>query len=319
MNAQRNLPLKRAAKMMSLAVLVLLSFLFTGTLTHANNIYVSNWGSNPGFGYIEDLESSGNGSVFSSIPEVPTGLAFDSSANLYVTGDFAGGAKIEKFNSNGQATVFATSGLYAPKGLAFDGAGNLYVANTGPIVGDGVPRGTIVKFGTNGFGSVFASSLDLPDGLAFDSSGNLYLSCGGTNGTIVKFGGNGIGSVFASGLSRPNGLAFDSSGNLYVGCGDANTIEKFDANGNGSVFASSVLADPVGLAFDGDGNLYVANFQGNTISKFDVSGNGSVFSNSGLNAPTFIALQIPEPAGWTLVMIGVIALTGRRLVRRPLS
>lgn len=69
-------------------------------------------------------------------------------------------------------------------------AQNLYVSNNG--------NGTIEKFGTNGVGTVFASSgVYNPVGVAFDSSGNLYVANNGYS-NIEKFNANGVGTVFAS-------------------------------------------------------------------------------------------------------------------------
>ncbi len=95
----------------------------------------------------------------------PIGLAFDSSGNLYVANN--ANNTIEKFDSNGNGTVFASSGLDNPAGLAFDSGGNLYVANFN--------ANDIEKFDASGQGSVFALSTDAfePTGLAFSSSGDL--------------------------------------------------------------------------------------------------------------------------------------------------
>jgi hypothetical protein len=132
---------------------------------------------------------------------------------------------ILKFDSSGNESVFANSGLNTPWGLAFDGSGDLYVANAG--------NNTIEEFNLNGTGSVFATSrLDCPIGLAFDGSGNLFVANYGNN-TIEEFNPNGTGSVFAttsSGVSNPYGLAFFGD-DLYVGNAGNNTIEKFNSTG----------------------------------------------------------------------------------------
>ena len=157
--------------------------------------------------------------------------SFAHADNIYVSN--AGNNTIEKFDSSGNGTVFASSGLDWPRGLAFDSAGDLYVANQ--------DNNTIEKFDSSGNGTVFASSgLDMPVGLAFDSAGNLYVASWHSD-TIEKFDSSGNGTVFAtasSGLAGPEGLAFDSSGNLYVANYWSDTIEKFNANGVGTVFAS---------------------------------------------------------------------------------
>jgi DNA-binding beta-propeller fold protein YncE len=65
---------------------------------------------------------------------------------------------------------------------------------------------------------------------------------------------------------------------------------------------------PVGLAFDSAGNLYVANHGNNTIEEFGTNGVGSLFADTGLDDPTFLAVEVPEPASWTMVALGLGAL-----------
>jgi DNA-binding beta-propeller fold protein YncE len=108
-----------------------------------------------------------------------------------------GYSRIEKFNSAGQGSFFASS-LNAPLGLAFDSSGNLYAALDG--------SSEIEKFNSAGQGSVFASGLNAPYGLAFDSSGNLYAGLDGSS-EIEEFNSAGQGSVYASGLNSPTFIA----------------------------------------------------------------------------------------------------------------
>ena len=157
-------------------------------------------------------------------------------------------------------------------------------------------------------------------GMAFDNSGNLYVANFGAS-TIAKFDSSGQGSIFASsGLNGPRGLVFDSSGNLYAANSVTSTIWKFDSSGNASPFASTFLNSPSGMAFDSSGNLYVANSGASTIAKFDSSGQGSIFASSGLNQPWDIAVQIPEPATWSLLALAIgVFLAGQRLRHRTSS
>jgi len=253
---------------------------------------------------------------------------------------------ILKFDSNGNESTFANSGLDIPEGLAFDGSGNLYVANAGNntieefnATGSGsvfaaassglsfpvsvafdasgnlfvanAGNSTIEEFGTNGTGTTFASAasgLDIPEGLAFDSSGNLYVA--NYNDTILKFSSTGSGTVFtASNLNNPMGLAFDSSGNLYVANAGNNTIEKFNPSGSGTLFSNTnVLFEPEGLAFDNSGNLYVANRRSTgSILEFNQEGDMSVFA-SGFGDPTYLLDQIPEPSSLLLTALGAVSL-----------
>jgi secreted PhoX family phosphatase len=238
---------------------------------------------------------------------------------------------ILRFDSSGNQSVFANSGLDFPDSLAFDNSGNLYVANAG--------NNTIEEFGSSGTGSVFAtatSGLDFPTDLAFDSSGNLFVA-NAANNTIVEFNSSATGSVFAtasSGLDMPEGLAFDSSGNLYVANyndtilkfntnGVASTFATagvsnpqglaFDSSGQGSVFATHLtngnpsVSGPEGLAFDSSGDLYVANHNGGDVLEINPEGEMSVFA-SGFGDPAGIAIEVPEPSSLLLSALGAVSL-----------
>jgi sugar lactone lactonase YvrE len=241
----------------------------------------------------------------------PTGLAFDTSGNLYVA-NFLGNT-ISKFNSSG-GYVSNISGLSGPVGLAFDSTGILYVAS-------GI--NTIGKFNASDtyIGSISDPNLNSPTGLAFDISGNLYASC--YNTTISKFNSSGTYvSSINSHLYNPNGLAFDSSGNLYVANTAIYSIRKFNALGGytGSIddpTNSSYLNGPVGLTFDSLGNLYVANWLGYMVSKFDSSGNFLTSWSTYPAAPFYLAFRpipVPEPSTYILAAIaaGVMAYLARR-------
>ena len=194
--------------------------------------------------------------------------------------------------------AFGTNTLLSfPAALAFDRAGNLYVANT--------ISGTIVKFDTNGVGSLFASSsLARISSLAFDKADNLYVASEDDN-RIWKFATNGVGSVFATNsfvLTNKTGyvytgashLAFDRAGNLYCatdpqsgypdfswGAYTNYLIVKFTTNGSVSVFATNAGTSFWGsqLAIDSAGNAYTDfhDVSGSSIVKFSTNGIRSVF------------------------------------------
>ncbi len=127
-------------------------------------------------------------------PLQPTGLAFDSSGNLWVT-DYSGNA-LYSISPSGTPTEIARMAVN-PLGLVFGPDGNLYVANRS--------SGTIDEITSSGFISTYASGLDNPSGLVFDQSGNLYTtdSPNGGDGTDITLVANGGGSIFASGLDEP--------------------------------------------------------------------------------------------------------------------
>jgi DNA-binding beta-propeller fold protein YncE len=270
------------------------------------------------------------------------GCGFAHADTLYVSN--MGNNTISKIDSNGNVTVFISTGLNHPRGLALDNSGNLYVANSGTIAkfdpsGNGTVFATNVgdaglAFGSNGnlYSAVLGSgaiiqvspngqpvfpfwNANSPMGLAFDKNGYLY-AANYYNNTIVRISPSGQSLIFASsGLNHPFGLAFDSSGNLYVANSGNNTIEKFDSSGNASFFASA-RGSPSGLAFDSSGNLYATDQSG--MIKIDPSGHVSDFLPNGpLYTPAFIAIQVPEPATWALVAFAFcVLLCGRRLRRR---
>jgi DNA-binding beta-propeller fold protein YncE len=100
-------------------------------------------------------------SAFTST-QVPAGLAFDASGNLFVTtlGNRPNDA-ILVFTPTGMESTFATD-LNNPHGMAFDAAGNLFVAETIRDTG-----GDILEFTTGGQRIVFASGLNRPEYLTF--------------------------------------------------------------------------------------------------------------------------------------------------------
>jgi len=277
---------------------------WAGSAAYSQNLFVTT-GSNT----VREYDTSGNvitGSYASGL-YYPSGLAFDSDGNLFVAD---GDAQIMKVGPDGGASsLFVASN--AGGALAFDSSGNLYAPNPG-TGGD-----TISVFNRSGdlIQTISDPSLISPSGIAFDEGGNFYVS-NNAAGTISKFdaSGNLIDGAYVTGLNNPLGLAFDGAGNLYVADFATSTVSKYDSTG-GLVNASFVsgLNSPYGLAFDNSGNLYVANSGNGTISKFASDGttiNTSLIS--GVN-PTYIAFQdVPEPAAWTLLGAGTMALFGWR-------
>jgi hypothetical protein len=189
----------------------------------------------------------------------PSGVAVDSSGNLYVadTNNFT----IRKITPAGAvSTVAGLAGISgisdgdgsaarfsSPEGVTVDGSGNLYVADT--------DNHTIRKITPAGAVTTLA-------GLA------------GTSG-----GGDGSGSVAQ--FQYPSDLAVDSAGNLYVADTDNHTIRKITpaglvgtvaglAGSSGSTDGVGSVARmfyPTGAALDGAGNVYVADTNNHTVRK----------------------------------------------------
>jgi DNA-binding beta-propeller fold protein YncE len=120
------------------------------------NIYAINGNVNT----MSKFTPSGNGSVFAGIADFYThgpGLAVDNANNIYC---LTNTTEIAKFSpAGGVPSPFANdpgASYYNAnaEGMDFDSAGNLYVAN--------YYNDTVMKFDTNGNGTIFASGLDAP-------------------------------------------------------------------------------------------------------------------------------------------------------------
>src|SRR5271157_3160449 len=168
--------------------------------------------------------SSGDGGPATSASlTLPSGVAVDSAANLYIAD--AGNGRVRKV-SWGTITTVAGNGalafsgdggpatsasLYTPEGVALDSAGNLYIADLGHNRIRRVSGGTITTAAGNGNqsfsgdgGPATSASLNRPWGLALDSAGDLY---------IADYGSNRIREVFAGAVSyqaNPASLSFSA-------------------------------------------------------------------------------------------------------------
>jgi sugar lactone lactonase YvrE len=177
----------------------------------------------------------------------PTGLAIDSSNNIYVA-DF-GNNVIRKVTAAGVASTFAGTGaggaidgagasatFFNPHSVAVDSVGNVYVADYGnnlirKITSLGVV--STLAGSTAGYvdGTGTGAKFFNPRGVAVDTTGNVYVADTGNNairmitpaGVVTTLAGslagtagaaNGIGT--AATFNGPRGIAVDSSGNLYI-------------------------------------------------------------------------------------------------------
>ena len=233
----------------------------------------------------------------------PTGVAVDSSGNVYVAD--AGNTSIRKITANGVVTTFAgVSGVAgssdgggaaarfnAAQGIAVDSAGNVYVADTN--------NSTIRKVTASGTVTTIAGvagqtgSSDGPGGsarfngpyaVAVDSAGNVYVAdffnatirkitvATGTVTTLAGFAGqlgftDGFGG--AARFNQPYGVAVDGSGNVLVADTYNRAVRRITAAGavttlNGT---NSRFYYPQGIATDGAGNVYVADGDNQAISE----------------------------------------------------
>ncbi len=275
-----------------------------------------------------DFGSDGGGDSPSMLSD-PTGVAFDSQGNLWVT-DYGNNRILEFPEGNlitgGAANVAigctdlmgggcggpaSSTTLSDPTGVAFDSQGNLWVTDTGNNRVLEFPEGNLITGGTANVaigcmdlmgggcgGPASQTTLSSPIGpTAFDSQGNLWIPDSG-NARVLEFAASNIATGGAAtivlgqtdfissssgttqtALSYPRYLAFDPEGNLWVDDYlNHRALEYLPANfmaggtatfvigqadlvsGNpnqGSSISSTGLAYPEGVALDSQGNLWV--------------------------------------------------------------
>jgi len=252
----------------------------------------------------------------STIPlfNAPTGIAVDTSGNVYVTYDE--GNHLSKISSGGiviTALAQSTSFYYA-YGVAIDDSGNVYVADSGDnLIRKITPSGLVITLAGNGQtnapinGIGAAASFNYPNGVAVDDSGNVYVADTDnqlirkitSSGVVTTLAGSGSqgsanGTGTAASFKYPYGVAVDTAGNIYVSDTNNNLIRKITPGGVVTTFAgsgrntstngigtSASFSNPRGIAIDKSGNLYVADTGSNLIRKITSSGVVTTFAGSG--------------------------------------
>jgi sugar lactone lactonase YvrE len=181
----------------------------------------------------------------------PTGIAFDSLGQMFVTSRMDGTVyRVTPFH---EVVPFARD-LGVATGLAFDRAGRMYVGDR---------TGTIHR--VNGRGEAEVWALLEPSvaayHLAFGPDEQLYVTgpTVSSSESVHRIDRDGRTSVFFKGLGRPNGLAFDAEGNLYVAASyrGRRGVVRISADGGEARLAVAGM-NVVGLCFNAAGDMIVA-------------------------------------------------------------
>ncbi len=227
-------------------------------LDPAGNLYIADSYNNcirkVSGGIITTVAGGGNHSgdnipATSAVLNGPTGVAVDSSGNIYITDP--GNSRVWKV-SGGTITAVAGNGTYGyngdnipatsaqinwQAGVAVDASGNLYIAELANNRVRKVSAGmitTVAGTGPAGYNGdnipAATAQLSGPSGVAVDAAGNVYIADAGNN-RIRKIAGGAITTVagnagFAYGgdtvpatstsLYGPFAVAVDPAGNLYI-------------------------------------------------------------------------------------------------------
>jgi tripartite motif-containing protein 71 len=190
----------------------------------------------------------------------PTGIALDSSDNVYVT-DLSRN-NIQKFTSDGQfITKWGTQGVgdgqfMAPTGIALDSSDNVYVTQLGSayvqkFTSDGQ---FITKWGTRGSND---GQFGNPGGIAVDQSSNVYV-VDQHNNRIQKFTSDGNFITKWGTKCEPAYASNKIMDWTVYSCLQPNGTEFFYPNG--------------GISVDELSNVYVVDQHNNRIQKFSSDG-----------------------------------------------
>src|ERR1700677_254828 len=260
---------------------------------------------------------SGDGGAPTSAQfNLPLGLTFDSSGNLYIADSF--NQRIRKISGGSISTVAgngtggytgdgaaATSAeLLGPSSVAVDSSGNLYIADTANhvirMVTTGGTISTIAGTNTGGYagdgGPAIDAELEFPTGVAVDAGGNVYIADSGNN-VIREISGGNINTIVGANagqfLNDPESVLVDSSGNLYISEQSGYRISKY-SNGNLTVLAGNgnigysgdngpgtdaSVNEPTGIALDSQGYLCFCDTDNSVIRK--ISPNGIITTIAG--------------------------------------
>ena len=180
----------------------------------------------------------------------PTGIAFDSSGQMFVTSRMDG--TVYRITPFKEAVPFARN-LGIATGIAFDKSDTMYVGDRSGVI-----------YKVNGIGEETAWVQLEPSvsayHLAVGPDDALYVA-GPTVGSfdsIVRIDANGEAGVFYKGLGRPQGMAFDEKGNLHIAASmrGRRGIVRISPDGkDAEMFVAGM--NLVGLAFSSTGDLAV--------------------------------------------------------------
>ncbi|MFI5175360.1 MAG: gluconolaconase [Terriglobia bacterium] len=172
----------------------------------------------------------------------PTGMAFDSKGELFISSRFDG--TVYKVSSPSEMEVYA-KGMGVATGLVFDPEDNLYVGDR---------SGTIFKMDRDRKTYVFATMEPSVSAyhLALDAEGGLFVT-GPTIGcldAVYRITPQGEVEKYYARLGRPQGMAFDRQGNLLVAASLAGQkgVVRIGSDRKASVVVAG--AGIVGLAMD---------------------------------------------------------------------
>ena len=246
----------------------------------------------------------GDGGPATSAGICPSGVAVDTSGNLYIADK--SNNRIRKVDAAGIITTVAGNGtegnsgdggpatsaeLAEPCGVAVDAAGNLYIADSmnsairkvnskgiiTTIAGKGVNAG-IATAGYSGYsgdnGPATSAGLNGPEAVAVDVYGNIYIADSPRIREVAAV------TAIQYGISM-------TAGNIYTVAGDGQGGYLGGYTGDGGPATSAELSQPYGVAVDAAGNIYISDQNNNRIRKVDTKGIITTVAGGGATIPGY--------------------------------
>ncbi len=236
----------------------------------------------------------------------PTGLAMDSSGNLFIM--IAGTGRVRRVTPTGTITTYAGNGtsgfggdggpatsaqLFPGHGIAVDGSGNLYIADlynnrirkvdSSSVITTVAGSGTANSIGQGGFsgdgGPATSAMVNLPNAVAVDAAGNLYIA--DTSNYRIR-------------------EVDHTTGIIKTVVGNGNALSNNGDPKDGSTATSVAIGQPTSVTVDLAGNIYFSN--GARVQKVDTNGiirtvaGTGVLGDTGDNGPG-VSAQVKSVAG----------------------
>jgi uncharacterized protein (TIGR03437 family) len=278
------------------------NFYFSDTLNHIVRVVnVSTNVTNTYAGSIDQGKgfSGDGGAATAAALDTPSGIAFDSSGNMYIAD--SGNQRIRE--------VIAATGVINT--IAGDGQQG-YLPVGGPALGEHLNGPQQIAVASNG-DIYFADSFN--NRILKVSGGVVTLIAGSPTAQSGYSGDEGLATNAL--LNNPSGVAIDTGGNLYI-CDTFNDVIRVVTpdgkihtiagstngptpgySGDGGPALSALFNEPVSLVVDSAGNLYVCDYGNDIIRKLTPNAAPSgpppapaitgVISASGYGALTSIA------------------------------
>jgi alpha-tubulin suppressor-like RCC1 family protein/sugar lactone lactonase YvrE len=282
------------------------------------NIYIADSDNNlirkvDSDGLISTVAGDGNavysedgGAATATSLNYPTGVAADSSGNIYIsdtnnyrirkvdkaTGNISTFAGNGTSGFNGDEMAATAASLISPRGVLVSSAGTVFFVDENShrlrvVTADGMIH-TLAGGGGAGYsgdgGAAVDANLSFPHAISRDNNGNVYIADTYnhrirkvTTGNIIStLAGNGVAgfggdrfAATAAQLSSPSGVAVDSSGNVFIADTGNNRIRKVTPGGIITTVAGTGIA-----GYNGDGaDTTTATLNSPRGMTFDNSGN----------------------------------------------